>query len=307
LQLPKLVQNIQSILVDAGFSLTDHKTISYGVQFRLSKGEWDGVLRLYQNKKGETRIDYSQLADQEFAESVIRLLEPKKEHKTVYDIELPLIGADESGKGDYFGPLVCAAVHVDRDSETRLRAMGIRDSKDISDDKIAALAQKVNNACANRTALFELPPAQYNAQYKKFIEGGAKLNTMLAWAHANAIKDVLSKRACSRIVVDQFGHEHLLEKALDGAKKKLHIIQLHRGEKNIAVAAASILARAQFLQSLRELSTTYGMTCPRGASDRVVEAARQFASRHGEEELKQVAKLHFKTTLRVLDLFSSKR
>ena len=205
------------------------------------------------------------------------------------------IGIDESGKGDYFGPLVIAGVYVPHAQEAHLKALGVRDSKTLSDAKATALAVQIRAQCPH--AVVVIGPERYNALQTSM----KNLNRMLAWGHARALENLLEKVDCHRVVADQFGDERFLNNALMSKGRTVTLIQKPRAEEEVAVAAASILARAEFLRRLQELGTRYGVTLPKGASDAVIQAAKKFVEKYGGNELRQVAKLHFRTTESVLD------
>ncbi|MCS6925934.1 MAG: ribonuclease HIII [Candidatus Binatia bacterium] len=204
------------------------------------------------------------------------------------------IGVDESGKGDYFGPLVIAGVYVASEHEARLRAAGVRDSKTLSDKKVATLAAYVRTTCPS--TLVVIGPARYNSLYDAL----GNLNRLLAWGHARAIENLLAKVSCERVVSDQFGDERLLRQALMEKGRTVTLVQKPRAEEEVAVAAASILARAEFLQRLQQLSERYGVLLPKGANSGVIAVGKEFVSRYGGEALRQVAKLHFRTTASIL-------
>jgi ribonuclease HIII len=213
---------------------------------------------------------------------------------------LPTIGTDESGKGDFFGPLVCAGVYVDADSAGTLQEMGVRDSKRLSDRRCRELAESIKITQRERYDVVEITPARYNALYEQFRREGKNLNTLLAWAHARVLENLLSRVACSRAITDQFADPRFVQSKLQQRGKAIELIQMPRAEAHIAVAAASVLARARFLERLEALSGQFGMALPKGASNAVVQAGQALVKRHGLGTLRQVAKLHFKTTTEVL-------
>ncbi len=202
------------------------------------------------------------------------------------------IGVDEAGKGDYFGYLVVAAVFVG-DDEQKLKALGAKDSKLLSDYAISKMAPKIKKLCGHDVV--KISPEKYNVLYKKF----GSLNKLLAWGHARAIENLLSKVQCDLVITDKFGEESFLEEALMEKGKKARIEQKVHGESDVAVAAASIIARHEFLKTLRALGREVGSVLPKGATH-VEEAAKELVKKHGEDVLSYVAKLHFKTTKRVL-------
>lgn len=207
-----------------------------------------------------------------------------------------IIGTDESGKGDFFGPLVTAAVYVDDNNKNLLTKSGVKDSKKISDDKIMILADTIKKICADKYSIIEISPEKYNDLYSKFKSEKKNLNTLLAWGHAKAIEEVLNKVDCSNALSDKFADEKFILSKLQEKGKKINLRQEHKAEDNIAVAAASVLARARFLQKLKKLSTEYNVLLPKGASQKVIDQAKRFIAINGNEKLRKVAKLHFKTT-----------
>ena len=204
------------------------------------------------------------------------------------------IGIDESGKGDYFGPLVIAAVFVDATTQGELRLMQVRDSKKISDGRILEMAPDIKTICPH--SVIAIGPQKYNELYDKI----RNLNRLLAWGHAKALETLLERVTCERAISDQFGNERLILNVLQEKGRKIVLEQRTKAESDLAVAAASILARAEFLLRLKRLSSEVGTTLPKGASPAVELAAKMVIKKHGQERLGSVAKLHFKTTKAVL-------
>jgi len=204
------------------------------------------------------------------------------------------IGIDESGKGDYFGPLVIAAVFVDATTQGELALMQVRDSKKVSDGRVLEMARDIKTICPH--SVIAIGPQKYNELYAKINN----LNRLLAWGHAKALENLLERVPCGRAISDQFGNERLILNALQEKGRTIVLEQRTKAESDLAVAAASILARAEFLLRLKRLSTEVGTTLPKGASPAVELAARMVIKRHGQDRLGDVAKLHFKTTQAVL-------
>jgi ribonuclease HIII len=204
------------------------------------------------------------------------------------------IGIDESGKGDYFGPLVIAAVFVDATTQGELALMQVRDSKKISDGRILEMAPDIKTICPH--SVIAIGPQKYNELYAKI----KNLNRLLAWGHAKALENLLERVSCERAISDQFGNERLILNVLQEKGRKIVLEQRPKAESDMAVAAASILARAEFLLRLKRLSGEVGTTLPKGASPTVELAARMVIKKHGQDRLGTVAKLHFKTTQAVL-------
>lgn len=214
----------------------------------------------------------------------------------MYDslIDKGLIGTDEAGKGDYFGPLVCAACYVDSELLQSLTNIGIRDSKKISNNRIIEIAAAIKNVCPH--IIIAIGPEKYNELYAKM----KNLNKLLAWAHAKAIENLLEKVACTNVLIDKFGNETLMINALHKVSQKINLLQEHKAESNIAVAAASILARAEFLYRLKSLSKKYDVALHPGAGAPTDKSILKFANLHGENKLSFAAKVHFKNTQKVL-------
>ena len=215
----------------------------------------------------------------------------------------PRLGVDESGKGDFFGPLCVAGVYVNESVVKTLESEGIQDSKQISSDlKIAKLAKKIFQTPGCVCAVVSVGNEAYNRLYKKM----GSLNRLLAWGHARAIEDLMERRRqmsplpCFALS-DQFAaSKTLIKNAVMAAGKKIKLVQRHKAEADLAVAAASIVARHEFLRRLRELEKQCGLSLPKGASKAVDDAAKQFLKTHGAEEFGKVAKLHFRNAARAL-------
>lgn len=218
--------------------------------------------------------------------------------------EGPWIGTDESGKGDFFGPLVSAAVFVDEDVAERLRAAGVIDSKKLSDKKVLALAPTVREIVGHgRFKVTPINPARYNELYEQFRREGKNLNSLLAWGHTRSIEDLLSAGLKPKYaIVDQFADASYIKERLfaETRESELEIFQFPKAEANVAVAAASVLAREAFLLWLSRTSAALGQTLPKGASPQVEDVGRTLAASGGREALARVAKLHFKTAAKVL-------
>jgi ribonuclease HIII len=213
----------------------------------------------------------------------------------------PHFGIDESGKGDFFGPLVIAGVYTDREIAHALRAAGVQDSKAItSDARIRALADIIRTTPGVACEVVSMGPDRYNALYPKF----KSLNRLLAWGHSRVIEALLEQRPdCPRALSDQFADAFVLQKAL-GPLAKAHTFVLEqrtKGESDVAVAAASILARERFINWMGEASSRLGITLPRGATS-VKAVAKQIITTRGADFLGKIAKLHFRTAFEVLGL-----
>lgn len=207
----------------------------------------------------------------------------------------PRIGVDEAGKGDYFGPLCICSVFANEETIPKLIKIGVKDSKSMGDAKILKLSAQITKLCPY--SLIRISPARYNELYGQFHN----LNSLLAWAHATVIAELHEKTGCSTVITDKFAHESLVANALKKKKVDLDLTQIHKGEQNIAVAAASIIARTAFVQGIEYLSKKAELTLPKGAGPKIITTGKSLVSRLGPECLHTYAKLHFKTTDEILN------
>jgi ribonuclease HIII len=229
------------------------------------------------------------------------LLEAKLGYEEVLDPKMkqPHMGIDESGKGDFFGPMVIAAAYIDKALYPKLQELGVRDSKTISSDKKAlAMARSIRDILGDRFSIVTIGNEAYNRLYTKM----RNVNTLLAWGHARAIENLLEKTPdCPRALSDQFGPKRMIQQSLMKKGRSITLEQMPRAEADPAVAAASILARAGFLQALERIGKACGLTIPKGASAQVREMAEQLVRQKGPEILVQCTKCHFRTTDKVLE------
>jgi ribonuclease HIII len=206
------------------------------------------------------------------------------------------IGTDESGKGDYFGPLVIAGVFLPDGQDAVFRELGVRDSKRSSDNRVREMAEVLKQGYKH--SVVSIGPERYNELYTKL----RNLNRILAWGHSRVIENILEEVPCRLAITDQFGDKAYVLNALMKKGKNIELIQKPKAEEDMAVAAASILARAEFLKRLDFLSREFALEIPKGASAMVEEAGLRLVKMHGPQVLDKVAKKHFKITARILAL-----
>ncbi len=211
------------------------------------------------------------------------------------------IGTDESGKGDYFGPLVVAGMFLPEKQESVLRELGVRDCKKISENRVRELSEVLKKGYKH--SLVVIGPSKYNELYEKL----RNLNRILAWAHARVIENILEVVDCSLAITDQFGNKLFVQNALLKKGKTIELIQQTKAEEDLAVAAASIIARAEFLKRLYFLSKDVGVELPKGSSPLAEEAGVKLVELKGIQVLDQTAKKHFKLTPRILNVVRDKR
>lgn len=247
---------------------------------------------------------------QEFVEFVLEpevLQQAKLGYEAVLNPELllPRIGVDESGKGDFFGPMCVAGVYVNEAVLTAWKEAGVRDSKNISSDKkMAELAKLIKETPGCVTTVVPIGNEAYNRLYAKM----RSVNNVLAWGHARVIENLMGQRHRMnpppvKAISDQFAaSKSVVEKALMSMGRELELVQRHKAEEDLAVAAASILARDEFVKRLAALGKDYGLELPKGAGTNVDVVAKELFARHGVVALKKISKMHFRTALRAQGL-----
>ncbi len=290
---------IKKIAEDKGAIVSMHKEINYGIQFEIKKEDEKGLYRIYQSKKG-IKHDLSQLRSDKLKSLFIEGkvdgqanedndTDKKTKSKETKLKDYDLIGVDESGKGDLFGPLVIASVYVDYESYKKLYNLEVKDSKTIDDVKILKLSKLIKSIC--EYSVVKIRNDKYNELYDKI----KNLNKLLAWGHARAIENLLNKVDCDTVLSDKFGKEELIKNRLMEKGQNINLHQQTKAESNLAVAAASIIARAEFVKELDNINKEYNIRFPKGISHITIERGKEFVKKYGKEELFKVAKLHFKT------------
>ena len=290
------IEHLQTLLEERGWELS---VAPYAV-FRAKKDKTN--VTAYES--GKTVVQGK--GTDEFIEFI---LEPEILHDIVVfpdesentpEIITPHGGIDESGKGDFFGPLVIAGVSVTAETGEKLRALGVCDSKKItSDKKIAQLAVEIKKCVGEENiAVVYFKMETYNRLYTQF----GNLNRLLAWGHATVIEKLLEKNpSVPRMLSDQFADPSLIQRALMERGRQIIMEQRTKAESDIAVAAASILARDRFVQCIAALEEQTGCTLPKGAGANVKAVAAEIVRNSGADGLRRCCKNHFKTFEEVLN------
>jgi ribonuclease HIII len=293
-------EKTKALLEEAGMRIVGERDTGSNVQYQVLLDDTPlGYLRFYDSNDGTT-VDLSQLSSghehvKNAIDGYIDFPEPISNETLDAIAPYDVIGTDESGKGDYFGPLVVAAVYIPSEATVNeLQHLGVTDSKNVSDAKVYDQAKKIHALCD--VAVVQLPPSTYNRLYEDI----GNLNELMGWAHARAIEDLLEDGTTPEAIIsDKFGDESYINDMLMDYGKDANIVQETKAEQHIAVAAASIIARNTFLQKLSGLGMQYGIELPKGAGENVIEAGKTFVQQHGKEKLGEIAKLHFSTTKQV--------
>jgi len=210
----------------------------------------------------------------------------------------PHAGLDESGKGDLFGPVIAATVIADKESIQAWLRAGVRDSKKITDNRIMELDELIQKTpgATVKTCFCGMP--KYNELMAK---PAANLNRLLAWQHATALSQALSTRWVARGLLDQFTEQPLVQREL--VRKGVANFELQmrtKAEEDPVVAAASVVARAEFVRQMRLLSQKFGDKLQKGAGAEAKKQASEIIRRFGVRALGDFAKLHFRTSYEVV-------
>ncbi len=216
-------------------------------------------------------------------------------HREAYLDTSARIGLDESGKGDFLGPLCLAGIFVEKGQIATLLKLGVKDSKLLENKKILEISRELKKTFPYK--IFCLFPMTYNKLYAKF----RNLNILLAWGHCTVLEELSIKTGCKKAILDQFASPALVDSIIKKKKLDVDLTQRVRAEEDPVVAAASILARAAFVEGVQKLEEETHLALPKGASSQVVEAAKKAVRLHGPAILEKIAKMHFKTTQVVLD------
>ncbi len=275
--------------------------ISYGSRITVRSGETATKFNVYFSKKKGFSLVPSGKAPKKtleeirfaFHQSISVESQATEKEKSAH----VWIGSDEAGKGDFLGPLVTAAVCINRKLEDELRMLGVQDSKNLSLVKCREIARKIFVKHKNRVNVVELVPETYNRLYKDFVLQKKNLNDLLGWSHGKAIEKLFTPEI-DLAVVDKFAADHVVRKWI---RCKINLVIRSKAEDNPAVAAASIMARARYLYRLEKLSEEYGITLAAGSGEKALNAAREAVRKHGPEVLSSISKTHFKSARYVLN------
>ena len=280
---------LRTLLAESGFQFSAKQyTLFFAQKNNLSVAVYEkGPKVLVQGKGAEEFVQF------ELEPKILG--EAKLGYEEVHSPEMfePHFGVDESGKGDFFGPLVVAGVYIDRGIARKLIDAGVQDSKRIgSDARIRAFAETIRKSTAGLIETVLIGPERYNELYQKF----GNLNKLLGWGHARVIENLLAKKSdCPRALSDQFADPRVIEQSLLRHGRKIDIEQRTKAESDIAVAAASILAREAFINWLERRGKELGLRLERGVSANVKEAAKKLVEMNGPQVLRGLAKVHFRT------------
>jgi len=293
---------LRALLEELGFQFTPKQyTLFFAQKNKLSVAAYEKGPKVLVQGKGVQEFVQFELEPKIFGEA-------KLGYEEVHAPEMfePHFGVDESGKGDFFGPLVISGVYVDRGIARKLLDAGVQDSKRIgSDARVRTLAQIIRKTAGGLIETVLIGPERYNELYEKF----GNLNSLLGWGHARVIENLLAKKPdCPRALSDQFADARVIKRSLLQHGRKIKIQQRPKAESDIAVAAASILAREAFIGWLERRGKAIGLVLERGVSASVKETAKKLVEKSGPQSLREVAKIHFRTAHEIApDAYATRR
>ncbi|MGK9476287.1 ribonuclease HIII [Melioribacter sp. OK-6-Me] len=284
-----IIESVHKKITESGFNSSNIEEKKYNYEFIVNFSGKKIKIQVYFGKKGNTIVlqgdqnsyEYNRIKSVVFDESPPEITNDNIE----YD---EYIGTDECGKGDYFGPLVVAAVYVNKETSKILRKLGVRDSKDLSDSRINSLAPEIISIIKkDNYEVYSLEPAEYNKKYEEF----RNLNSLLTYCHSKVVSKLLNRVKCNLVITDKFSNRELnIHPSINTVNVK--VIMETGAEKYTGVAAASILARYKFNEWFIMQKERFGIELPKGSSFNVINAAAKFET----VELEKIAKLHFKVT-----------
>lgn len=220
---------------------------------------------------------------------------------------LSVLGSDETGTGDYFGPVTVAAVYVPADKIALVQELGVKDSKQLTDDYMRQIAPDLMKVCVH--SILTLRNDKYNEiQARGYSQGKIK-----ALLHNQALKHVLTKIAPETpqyILIDQFAERGIYYNHIKNEKEivRQNVLFSTKAENlHVAVAAASILARYAFLNEMDRLAKVTGFPLQKGASGKVDEMAAKIWLKYGEETLRSMTKWHFANTEKARKLMQKRK
>jgi ribonuclease HIII len=291
-----LIRHIK-LLKQNGINASNPKLAQYNYQADIVQENTQIKLLVYFGKKGNKVVLQGDKENNSYKNIYQLIFGEKLFDSNSTNLTEPecYIGTDESGKGDYFGPLVIAGVFTDNFITKELKSLGVKDSKDLTDNSVKVLAIKIKNLKDTAFDVILISPEKYNQLYDKM----GNVNNILGWAHAKVIENILKVKNAPEAISDKFGNEKYISSALQEKGRELTLHQLTKAEQFSAVAAASILARDAFNNWFYAIKKNMDIKLPKGASNTVEKSARDIKKRLGNDALVKLAKLHFKTTKRL--------
>lgn len=293
----KIISDHRKKLSENKFICSTTEQKQYNFEISASKNNVKNKIQVYFGKKGVKTIIQGNSSSDEYSE-IEGIISGKLNFRSVSQQEIKYkdyIGTDETGKGDYFGPLVIAGFYVNSTNQAFLSDLGVRDSKELVDSQINKIAEKIKAKYPNNFSILSIEPDKYNQLYEKI----KNLNKLLNWGHSKVIENLWEKHKPENIIIDQFSKSPI-DISLTKEFSNTNFIQIPKAEKYIGVAAASILARNEMNKWFDKISYE-GFNIYKGASGQVENSAREIYLKNGANVLTKLVKLHFKTTQKIFD------
>ncbi len=297
LQAENKIQKISYRIREKGYKLSQIKKNNYNYEISVTNEKQKLKVLVYFGKKGLKTVVQGN-TDSKFYKEIYSIVSDNyqiefNEEPDIFYSEY--IGTDETGKGDYFGPLVVSAMFVNENTQVFLENLGVKDSKELSDKQINIIATKIRKEFPHNFNIVIISPQKYNQLYENF----KNINKLLDWAHSKSIENLLKIFNCKTVITDQFSKKKLTI-SNNTKYNSINFIQTPKAEKYIGVAAASILAR-NTMNNWFHKKELEGYYLTKGASSKVIANAKDIIQKYGKEKLSCLAKLHFKTTNQVLN------
>ena len=290
----RTINELSQMLSQNKYQITEPKKEGFAYTLEVNKDSESIKILVYFGKKGVKKVIqgnseqkiYNRIKELIFGEELFDNIDTSVEEPNQY------IGIDESGKGDYFGPLIVAGAFVNEKTINLLKEAGVRDSKELNDISIKSISKIIKKTLGDSYEVVPIYPEKYNLLYEKF----GNLNRLLAWAHSRVLENLILKTDAKEAISDKFGNEKLIQNSLMEKGREVVLHQYHKAERFTAVAAASILARERVIDWFQQKNKEYGFPLPKGAGNNVNEAASALKHKLTKEEFNKLVKLHFKNS-----------
>jgi len=302
-KIKKLISDLRPALEKNNYSIFDTKELDYGMKIKFHKDNEIVIFIIYFSVKKGFSFVFEGNVPQKYKDELISIFTStafteNDENNTEFSI---YAGMDESGKGDYFGPLVCAGFLISPEIKNDVIKTGVKDCKKLSDNNVLRIYGELKNQFPDRINFISLTPIEYNSMYDNLKKTGKKLNELLGNIYAQLITAFISNKAkfinIDGFFIDHFADMSVIKNELK-INEKISIKSAIRAESDTAVAAASVVARAEFLNGIQKLSDKYGIEIPLGAGSNVDTLAKSLYKKIGIQEMHYLVKIHFKNTMR---------
>ena len=297
-ELMSFLENKLNQLANYGFKMIDEKPINYGIQIKLEKKNQNIPVNIYFSKKKGISVVIGG-SPKDFLRPDLERIFDKSPKEYILEHEWnSWIGSDESGKGDFFGPLIVAGFYAERKIIPYLQQIGVQDSKKMSDKDIEQTGKRLYAAYFDQIKVITMLPEKYNQRYAEMKTKRKNLNDLLAWMHSRIIVDLHDKYHPNGVLIDKFTYDGRMRASLK-AMQEINFMAKTKAESDPFVAAASIIARFHLNRWFTRVSGELDFKLPKGSGSLVYKAAQELVHKIGKEKLNSYAKLHFKNYERI--------